>query len=336
MPDLEARCKALVLELGLGRSEEVSDVVPLTGGVASDIARFTLNGRILCAKFALEKLKVAEDWRAPVHRNSAEYSWLQFATSVAPENGVPLYGQSKRLNGFVMDFIGGEGAYLWKAAMLAEAPDRGEAAKVADLLGRLQLASTEPGFDASDFRNQDDFFALRIEPYLTFTASVHDDLKAPLLELANMLFNAQGVLVHGDVSPKNILIRPSGPVLLDAECATLGDASFDPAFCMNHLILKAVHLPNSRDRLLSNVNAFWEAYNQHISFERPDEVEKRVSRLLPALMLARVDGKSPVEYLSAEGQRTVRDLSRDLIRKPVDRIADLVDRVRKGAAYNAL
>ena len=81
---LEARCRRLVATLGLGRAEDVGAVTPLTGGVASDIAVVELPENRVCVKFALAKLRVAAEWRAPVHRNLAEYQWLDFAGRVVP------------------------------------------------------------------------------------------------------------------------------------------------------------------------------------------------------------------------------------------------------------
>ncbi|MEM1388667.1 MAG: aminoglycoside phosphotransferase family protein [Pseudomonadota bacterium] len=324
---IEAQCRALIAELGLGGGADVAEVTPLTGGVASDIARFRLGEEVLCAKFALAKLKVAEDWRAPVHRNAAEYAWLGFAAQVDPASAVRLYGRSEAQHGFVMAYIAGPDVYLWKTALLAEAPDRDEARRVGDALGRLHAASTKPGFDTAPFQNHADFWDIRIEPYLTFTATRHPDLAGDLHEMADALHAASQVLVHGDVSPKNILFRSEGPVFLDAECATMGDASFDPAFCLNHLVLKAVHLPASRARLLAAVGAFWAAYRAFIDFEDAAALEARVARLLPALMLARVDGKSPVEYLSETNRDRVRRCARALIADPAPTLAALTGRI---------
>ena len=93
--------------------------------------------------------------------------------------------------------------------------------------------------------------------------------QAPVLNFEEtMLYRGDAVLLHGDLSPKNILFRDAAPILLDAECATMGDASFDPAFCLNHLILKAIHLPASRERLLSEVGKFWQTYENHINGAR--------------------------------------------------------------------
>lgn len=309
---------------------------PLTGGVASDIARVELGTRPVCMKFALARLKVAEDWRAPVTRNAAEYAWLQAAAEILPESAVRLYGHSARLQGFAMEFLAGDDIYLWKNALLAEAPDRGEAAQVGEMLGRVHAASTRPGFDHTAFHNRDDFQALRIEPYLEFTASRHPGLAEPLRRLAGMLYYRGEVLVHGDVSPKNIFFRGGRPVILDAECATLGNACFDPAFCLNHLLLKAVHLPRSRARLLGAVADFWQAYAAHIVWEPAAELEQRTCELLPALMLARIDGKSPVEYLDDAARGQVRSLAIGLIRQPASDFGEFIERITRSLKEESL
>lgn len=321
---LQDKCYALVAELGLGRVEDICSVEPLTGGVASDIARIDIAGRSYCMKFALPKLKVAVDWHAPVHRNAAEYAWLKVAAEVLPDSAVRLFGRSEVQHGFAMDYLVGQDVYLWKKALLEGAPDRKEAEGVGDLVGRIHAVSAQVGFERTPFRNRDDFHALRIEPYLIYTALAYPAVASKLNDLADMLYQSNDVLVHGDVSPKNILLRGGGPVILDAECATMGDASFDPSFCLNHLVLKAFHLPSSRKSLFKQVTAFWRAYAQHVHWEDPSELEKRICRLLPALMLGRVDGKSPVEYLGEGERNTVRNLAIDLIEEPSETLADFV------------
>ncbi|MGB0823748.1 MAG: phosphotransferase family protein, partial [Alphaproteobacteria bacterium] len=230
-------------------------------------------------------------------------------------------------HGFAMEYLDGDEVYLWKAALLDEASDRGEAARVAEMIGRIHAASAKPGFDTSPFQNRDDFYALRIEPYLVHTAGVHPDLAPQITPLAEILYDSRQVLVHGDVSPKNILFRAKGPVLLDAECATMGDASFDPSFCLNHLVLKAAHLPTSRNRLLADIGTFWAAYSHHIHWEPATTLETRICRLVPVLMLARIDGKSPVEYLDDSTRVAVRRMATSLIHNPAERLDDLAARV---------
>ncbi|MCX5479117.1 aminoglycoside phosphotransferase family protein [Kaistia geumhonensis] len=323
----EPRARRLVVGLGLAREDEIRGAEPLAGGVASDIGVVDLGDRKVCVKFALAKLKVAAEWRAPVRRGRAEYAWLAFAGSVVPDAVPRLFGWSEAENGFAMDYVGGDGVRLWKACLLAGSPPAGEAEAVGDRLGRIHAASTRPGFDDAPFRNADDFRALRIEPYLLFAAGRHPDLAKTLATLAGGLDLARTVLVHGDISPKNILLAPTGPILLDAECATMGDAAFDVAFCLNHLVLKAVHVRPMRAPLLASAAEFWRSYAAHVDFEDVDTLERRIAALLPALMLARIDGKSPVEYLSEPERRTVRAIAAALIPSPPHRLDDLLTRI---------
>lgn len=328
MPDdLKKRCTDLIEVLGLGRASDVSEVTPLTGGVASDIARVVVGGKSYCVKFALEKLRVAADWHAPVHRSSAEYAWLSVAGRVAPGAAPELHGFSEARHGFAMGFVTGSDVRLWKTSLLNGDQVRDEAARVADVLGRVHAAGAATDFDHSAFNNSADFHAIRVEPYLLFTAQRHPAVAPRLLRLAASLDAARTTLVHGDVSPKNILFRGDQPILLDAECASMGDPCFDVAFCLNHLILKSIHLANSRARLLGSVLEFWQAYAPHVGWEDPAALEARTAALVPALMLARIDGKSPVEYLSEPNRALVRAKALGLLEYPEVRLLDIVSRL---------
>lgn len=322
----ENRCKKLIADLGLGSAGDITSITPLTGGVSSDIALVAVGGRQVCVKFALEKLKVAEDWYAPVERNQAEYNWLLFAASIVPGATPALLGYSDAANGFAMEYVAGDDVYLWKTALLQAQPDKGEAGAVGRVLGEIHQASAFSDEVKNEFQNQQDFHALRLEPYLCFTAARHPDLSSPIDALVDMLYTSRLVLVHGDVSPKNIIFRQGVPILLDAECATVGDPSFDISFCLNHLILKALHIRQSRQSLLDGVGKFWAAYAPYISWEAQSDLEARVCRLLPALMLARADGKSPVEYLDDEEFHFVRSLAVSLIKDPEQSLAEFVER----------
>lgn len=326
--DLRRTCESLLLQLDLLEPGQRFSLEPLTGGVSSDIVLITTDDKKLCVKFARAKLKVDADWYAPVHRNAAEYAWLRVAADAAPGSAVKVYGHSTELNGFAMEYLSGGDVYVWKSRLLSQEPDRGEAKAVGTLLGQIHAASVAPGFDQSPFQNSADFHALRIEPYLLYTATQHEDISPQLKKMANELENNPKVLIHGDVSPKNILFRSTGPVLLDAECATIGDACFDVSFCLNHLILKAVHLPATRETLLNDVLDFWDSYEPLIHWEHSPALQSRISRLLPMLMLARIDGKSPVEYLNTSEQSIVRHLSRQFVITPPDKLPEFVEKIK--------
>jgi aminoglycoside phosphotransferase (APT) family kinase protein len=132
--------------------------------------------------------------------------------------------------------------------------------------------------------------------------------------------------VHGDVSPKNILVGGESPthfpVFLDAECAWYGDPAFDLAFCLNHLLLKCIWQPQWQARYLAAFDALAATYLASVTWEARADIEERAAHLLPGLLLARIDGKSPVEYITAEPQRDqVRAAARALLLRPVGELA---------------
>ena len=179
---------------------------------------------------------------------------------------------------------------------------------------------------AERFANDAVFHAIRLEPYLEATARVHPDLASKLMALSRETLATKIALVHGDVSPKNILIGSKGPVFLDAECAWFGDPAFDVAFCLNHLFLKCILLPSAFDRFLKAFDALANAYLERVTWERPDVFERRAARLLPALMLGRIDGKSPVEYISAERDKArVRGVASAFIASPAATLGEIRD-----------
>lgn len=305
----------------LARADETAQWRPLTGGVSSDIWRVDLPGRALCVKRALSKLKVSADWEAPVSRNAYEWAWMQFAAQHCKDNVPHPLAHDQDIGVFAMSFLAPDQHPVWKQQLMDGRVDIGTAQAVGRLLGRLHAASAGSSELCDAFDTGDNFHALRLEPYLIATAARHPGLASRLEHLAQRTAGVRAALVHGDVSPKNILIGPRGPVLLDAECAWYGDPAFDLAFCLNHLLLKCLVRPDKRDSLIASFKALTEAYFDEADWELRASLEARAAELLPALLLARVDGKSPVEYLTDEEQRArVRTVALPLLQRPVERL----------------
>ncbi len=311
----------------LAAAGEPSQWFPLAGGVSSDIWRVDLPGRSLCVKRALPKLKVGVDWKAPVSRNAYEWAWLCFAAEIQPQAVPRPLAHDAAAGLFVMSFLAPEMHPVWKEQLLRGSVEPGVAAQVATVLARLHGASAHRTDLAHRFDTLPSFHALRLQPYLFVTAGRHPDIADRLRALALRTGSTRLALVHGDVSPKNILIGPQGPVLLDAECAWYGDPAFDVAFCLNHLLLKCLVQPTRTDGLLAAFAAFVTAYFDTARFEPRPALEARAASLLPALLLARVDGQSPVEYLDGrpKQQALVRRVARPLIADAPVRLAEVAE-----------
>jgi aminoglycoside phosphotransferase (APT) family kinase protein len=302
---------------------------PLPGGVSSDIWRVDVPDRTLCVKCALPKLKVAAEWTVPVSRNAHEWAWMRFAARHCP-GSVPTPVAHDAAQGILaMAFLDPADHPSWKRQLLDGLVDRETAVSVARILARLHTASAGRPEVEREFPTHDTFHAIRLEPYLLATGRRHPDLAPRLAALVARTGAARIALVHGDVSPKNVLVGPRGPVFLDAECAWYGDPAFDVAFCANHLLLKCLARPASSEEYLGCFEAFADAYRSRVGWEPRDGLEARAASLLPALLLARVDGKSPVEYVRDERDRElVRSAARPLILSPQQRLADVANRWR--------
>jgi aminoglycoside phosphotransferase (APT) family kinase protein len=297
---------------------------PLTGGVSSDIWRINLPGGPICIKRALPKLRVNADWQAPVERNIYEARWMRVAGQAVPYASPTLLGQDEATGTLAMAYLPAERYPLWKALLRDGVVDTGFAASVAGTLGRIHAATAGDPSLAGCFPTDTIFYDIRLEPYLTHTGRVHPDLADRMRLLIDTTQRNRHALVHGDVSPKNILCGPDGPVFLDAECAWWGDPAFDLAFCLNHLMLKCLWVPAARRALLDSFQAMTAAYLPLVGWEPAAALEARAAHLLPALFLARVDGKSPVEYITRDADRDkVRVVARRLLADPPDRLADV-------------
>ncbi len=297
---------------------------PLPGGVSSDIYRVDLPGRTLCVKRALPKLKVAADWRAPIERNRYEVEWLREVARIAPGVVPALLGEDPDAGAFAMEWLPPERYPVWKTLLRDGEIAEATAARVGDVLGRIHAATADRADVAARFPTDAIFFAIRLEPYLVATGRAHPDLATRLHEIVAVTASAHRVLVHGDFSPKNILIGPDGPVVLDAECAWYGDPAFDLAFLLNHLLLKGAWRPAWRARYLAAFASLLDSYRAHVSWEPWPALDRRTAGLLPGLLLGRIDGKSPVEYLTEEHVRdAVRQFARARLAQPPATLAEI-------------
>ena len=199
--------------------------------MSSDIWRIDLPGGAICVKRALARLRVPQDWRAPVERNAFEVAWMEVAGEAVPGAVPRLVAVDDAAKLFAMEFLDPGTHPLWKAQLRDGIAEPRVAHAVGERLSRIHAATAGREDVAARFRSDAIFHAIRLEPYLLATARRHPDLAPRLEALVARTAATRLALVHGDVSPKNILAGPRGPVFLDAECAWYGDPAFDLAFC---------------------------------------------------------------------------------------------------------
>lgn len=315
---------AFLRKAGLIGAEETPSMVPLTGGVSSDIWKVETASGPICVKRALAQLKTEKVWHAPVERNAFEADWIRKASRIVPAAAPRLLAEDRDAGMFAMAYFDPAQYPVWKEQLRDGHAEPAVAAAVGETLGRIHAATAGDDDIAQRFATDDIFLPIRIEPYLLRTAEAHPELADRLRNLADTTSATRKVLVHGDVSPKNILIGPDGPVLLDAECAWYGDPAFDLAFCLNHLLLKCIWTPASTDDFLTCFTSLTEAYLGKVDWEPANALEQRTAALLPGLLLARIDGASPVEYITqAPDKNRVRRAATAALQHPPTQLRDL-------------
>lgn len=301
-------------------AHRIIDARPLTGGVSSEIWLIISDRDRLVVKRALAVLKTHDRWEAPVERSQAEAAWLRLANTIAAGSVPRLHGVDTPTGALVLEYLDLGHFTVWKQHLLSGRIDPGTARSVGALLRRLHDSSVLSQH-RSEFDHPELIHALRLEPYLVRTADRHPDLADHLNRLAHEFHSAASTVVHGDVSPKNLLVTTDRVVLLDAECATWGDRGFDIAFCLTHLCAKAAHLPHLRPQL-------WEAADALRAGYGPVDptTSERTGRWLAAILLARIDGASPLEYLDDDTRSQIRACARRAIREPAPSVDHAVER----------
>lgn len=292
---------------GLARDGQPVTLRPLSGGVSCDVwlARIGDEPPIV-VKRALPQLRVAAEWLAPVERAENEVRWLQCARRIDARLAPEVVAAVPDEHLFALAYLEPEAHPVWRDELIAGRVDPGFASGFGHDLARIHAATADDAAMARDFDSMDLFDALRISPFLRYVAGNRPEVAARLNAIADDLQARRVALVHGDVSPKNILCGPEGGVFLDAECAVYGDPAFDLAFCTTHLLLKTIWLADHAAPLKQSASAFVTRYLAGVTWEPTEALAARAGALLAALLLARVEGKSPAPYLDATAREVVR------------------------------
>ncbi len=291
-----------------------AQIEPLRGGVSSEIYLVHDGAEKFVVKRALAKLKVMDDWFADTMRNTTECNYLECVGRIRP-GIVPRIHFAEPTGGyFGMEFFGHDFAN-WKQLLLSGDCRVNHAQIAGAILAEIHERTSGDEELQQKFDTTTSFRQLRLDPYLHRTGDLHPELRDVFYREASRMEGRREALVHGDFSPKNILIRGDRMVLLDCEVAWYGDPTFDVAFLLSHLLLKSLYHAPVDCEIEDMVTAFWQSYTAARNEAGASTVEQRLGPLLLMLLLARVDGKSPVEYLSPHKQQFVRDFAAERLRR---------------------
>lgn len=294
-------------------------ITPLEGGVSNTVLLAESDGARIVLKQALAKLRVKEDWYADRSRIRRECAALRRLAPLLAPGAVPRIVLEDEENHLFAMEAAPAGARTWKALLLeGRAP-----IEIAESVGAMTATMLRQSWGSLEweqlFGDQAAFDQLRLDPYYRFTARRHPEL-APQFEERIELARRRRALVHGDWSPKNFLVWGDRVTAIDFEVIHYGDPSFDAAFLLNHLLLKSFFRPQWAPQYAASARRFLEIVAEAVP--APAEFEATTLRHLGCLLLARIDGKSPVEYIQEEGLKAkIRSFARSLILRPPSSVA---------------
>lgn len=284
-------------------------------------------GTVWVVKQALPKLRVKSDWFSDPSRIRIEANALRFLPSIVPPGTItPLVFEDPEQHILAMEAVP-EPHQNWKERLLSGKIDLPLVQQFGKLLGLIhQRSSLRCDELRASFSDRTFFRTLRIEPYYEYSATVVPAAKAFLMALVTDTLNRQETFVHGDFSPKNILIYRHKPILLDHEVAHFGDPAFDLGFSLTHLLSKAHHLRSNRSVLIGACLRYWDIYFKSVS-ESPwsTALEDRAVKHTTACLLARAVGRSPLEYLNDSERAAQTHAALDLIETSPATLSKLVE-----------
>lgn len=310
--------------------ETVTNVERLGGGVSNTVLRVITDDECLVVKQPLPNLAVEDDWLADtgrVHNEAAAaraYETVIRNTELS-DIRVPAVVFEDTTDHVIATTCAPSSSTMWKRELLDGQVD----VSVAETLGRFlglshRSTANDPEVEEA-FANKTPFKQLRLDPYHRTVAEQHPDV-APLIEAElDRIRAVDRTLVHGDFSPKNVLVdqQANSPSvwLLDFEVAHWGDPAFDTAFMLNHLFIKSIYRDDKQESYVEAARRFWQTYSEQVDWT----VEATTMRELAVLMLARVDGKSPVEYVTDPATKeTLRSAAKRALRDQVETLDEFV------------
>jgi 5-methylthioribose kinase len=308
--------------------QDAAPIIRILGGGVSNrtVLVECAAGAPFVVKQALPKLRVESDWFSDPVRIHREARGLEWLVQLAPAGTItPLLFEDPRHHVIGMAAVP-EPHQNWKYALLAGEIDLNYVRQFAELLGVIHRESSQNKSVADVFQDRRFFETLRLEPYYRYSAERLPESQAFFEALIAETLESRLTLVHGDYSPKNILVREGRLILLDHEVIHFGDPAFDVGFSLTHLLSKAHHVTAHRRRFFEAAQLYANCYLEHLhDVEWRGSLEQRAVRHTLGCLLARVAGRSPLEYLTQAERDRQRDIVLNAIAKPPRRLPELIE-----------
>jgi 5-methylthioribose kinase len=282
-------------------ADETPKLHNLTGGVSNrTVLVERADGSAWVMKQALEKLRVKVDWFSSPARIQREAAGLRWMEATIPDYAPPLVFEDEA-NHLLAMWAVPQPHINWKTQLLQGIVEQAYVEQFGWLLGTMQRLGLEVAETRTLFADRSFFETLRLEPYYHYTTEQVPEAASFINALITATRKRSLTLVHGDYSPKNVLIYDSRIVLLDYEVIHWGDPAFDLGFSLTHLLSKAHALPVHRADFAAAARTYWSSYWQQVhDLAFAVDVEGYAVQHTLACLLARVAGRSPLEYLDAE------------------------------------
>jgi aminoglycoside phosphotransferase (APT) family kinase protein len=318
--------------------DETPQVRALSGGVSNrTVLVERASGEAWVLKQALEKLRVPVDWFSSPERIHREAAGLRWLARLAPPGSLPAFAFEDHDQHILAMAAVAQPHANWKQMLLAGQLDLAHVDQFARILGQIHREAYARRAEVSaEFADRSFFESLRLEPYYSYTASQAPGAVAFLHALIDETRATRITLTHGDYSPKNILIHDNRLVLLDHEVIHFGDPAFDLGFSLTHLLSKAHHLPALRQDFAGAALRYWQGYREIVADQGwLDGLEPRAARHTLGCLLARVAGRSPLEYMGAAERERQRAVVVALMSDPPATVSDLANRFIAGISSHA-
>lgn len=313
---------------------EAPHITVLAGGVSNRTVLVEReSGEAWVLKQALTKLRVPVDWFSDPERVHREALGLYWLSTLTPPGVIPGLLFEDHTHHLLAMAAVPQPHVNWKTLLLAGQLHLEQVTQFATLLATIHgQAARRQAELAPIFADRTFFESLRLEPYYQYTASQVPEAKAFLDHLVAATRERTYTLVHGDYSPKNTLVYQNRLVLLDYEVIHWGDPAFDLGFSLTHLLSKAHHLAAQRAQFAQAAQHYWQTYQQvsqqltgGVTAVWQTAIEGYAVRHTLACLLARVAGRSPLEYLTAAARTRQQQVVVALMQQPPASVPTLID-----------